>query len=243
MQTMPAVTAHRGWHADGAPKNSIAALERASTGGADMVENDLRQLGDGTIIVHHDDHIGGVPLDQLDRSILDANPQIPTLERWAQRAGELGMTGLIEVKDPGFEREAVEILRRHMPDEHLNFFSFHPAVTKQLRSIVPNRPIGLLSDLQSPALSGAQLVRNAVDARASFVGLNVRQSSNVVLQAVHDANLGATVWTVKTPADHARLLAHPLVTSVISDMPQVATKIRSTIYRNAATAAVRVLHA
>jgi hypothetical protein len=184
----------------------------------------------------------GWPHEELERSVLHSYPHTPPPDQCAQLAGELGMKGLIEVKDPGFEREAVDILRRFKPDADLNFFSFHPEVTRTLHSIVPERPIGLLSDLQEPAKTGAELVADARDAKASFVGLNVRQTSDVVLKAVNDAKLGTTVWTVVTPADHVRLLSHPLVTSVISDAPQVAMSARTALYGDAATAAVRMLH-
>jgi glycerophosphoryl diester phosphodiesterase len=240
-QTMPAVAAHRAWHQDGAPKNSIPALEEAAQHGVDMVENDLRILGDGTIIVHHDAHINGVPLEQLDRSVLAANPHIPTLEAWAKRAGELDVHGLIEIKSGGFEAEALEILRRHMRDEKLTFFSFQPEVVKRMRELVPHRPAGLLSDLASPAVPTTKLVGDARAVGANFLGLNVRQATDEVLAAAHDAKLGVAIWTVVDEADHARLLASPNVTAIISDVPQLALKTRTNIFGREALRAVRML--
>ena len=49
-----AIVAHRGaWH--GAPENSLAAIERAITIGADIVELDIRKSADGELFIMHDD--------------------------------------------------------------------------------------------------------------------------------------------------------------------------------------------
>lgn len=49
-----AVVAHRGaWH--GAPENSLAAIERAISVGADIVELDVRKSADGVLFLMHDD--------------------------------------------------------------------------------------------------------------------------------------------------------------------------------------------
>tara|TARA_R110002051_G_scaffold59802_5_gene109688 strand:+ start:1193 stop:2020 length:828 start_codon:yes stop_codon:yes gene_type:complete len=49
-----AIVAHRGaWH--GAPENSLAAIERAITVGADIVELDVRKSADGVLFLMHDD--------------------------------------------------------------------------------------------------------------------------------------------------------------------------------------------
>ncbi|MCW2927469.1 MAG: glycerophosphoryl diester phosphodiesterase family protein [Thermoleophilia bacterium] len=226
--SMAAVAAHRGWHADGAEKNSIAGLERAVRGGVDSIENDIRRLGDGTIIVHHDATLAGVPLEQLDRSVLAHHPHIPTLDQWAKRAGELGATGLIEFKDGGYEREAMATLRRHMPDSRLQLMSFHADVVAKLRELAPEGPVGLLS--RDPATSADELVRNARAAGASFLGLNISQASEPVLRAADGAGLGVAVWTVDRSEDIARLLADRRVNTVITDAPRLALDLRGALH-------------
>lgn len=50
----PAIVAHRGaWH--GAPENSLAAIERAISVGANIVELDIRKSADGELFIMHDD--------------------------------------------------------------------------------------------------------------------------------------------------------------------------------------------
>lgn len=223
----PGIAAHRAWHQDGAPKNSIAGLEQAARHGVDSVEIDVRRLRDGTLVVHHDATLpDGRLLAEVDRVVLDAYPEIPTLDAWAKRAGELKVIGLIELKESGYEDDVVRTLRRHLTDAQLEFFSFKSAAVRALGRIVPDRPVGLLSDLLAPARTGAELVRDAKLSSATFLGLNVRQTSDDVLDSAYRSGLGVKVWTVDEPADMVRLLGDHRVDTVITDRPALALKIR-----------------
>ena len=225
-----AIAAHRGWHQDGAPKNSIAGLEAAVAHGADTVEIDVRRLLDGTLVVHHDAALpDGRLLADVDARVLAEYPHVPTLEAWAKRAGELGASGLIELKESGYEDQVVATLHRYVAPEKLEFFSFKPAAVRALSRLVPDRPVGLLSDLKSPALTGAQLVANARENHATFLGLNVRQSGDDVLQEARRGGLGVKVWTVDEARDMIRLLASGRVNTVITDRPALAITIRDAL--------------
>jgi glycerophosphoryl diester phosphodiesterase len=238
----PAIAAHRGWHMDGAPENSIAALERAVRGGADRIELDVRRLGDKkrTLVVFHDAKLNGVPLDQLDETVLATHPHIATFEDWARRAGELDAFPLTEIKAPGYESEAISILRRHLPEEHLELMSFNHDAVREMARLVPHRPVGLLSEVQSPAVRGAKLVSDAQQLGATFLGLNVGQTQVPILDSAFRANLGVKVWTVNEPRDVTRLVADPRVDTVITDVPAAALKARD-LARGTASSIVREL--
>ena len=232
----PAIAAHRGWHQDGAPKNSIPALEQAAVNGVDAVEIDVRRLGDGTLVVYHDAALpDGRKLADVDQAVLLGHRDIPTLDAWAKRAGELKVNGLIELKESGYEDDVVRTLRRHMTDGQLEFFSFKSAAVRALSRIVPDRPVGLLSDLQEPAKTGAQLVADARKANANFLGLNVRQSGDDVLFHASRDHLGVKVWTVDLPEDLTRLLDDHRVSTVITDRPALAKEIREHVGQTMAT--------
>lgn len=221
------IAAHRGWHQDGAPKNSIRGLEAAAANGIDAVEIDVRRLRDGTLVVHHDATLpDGRKLADVDLPAISQYAEIPTLDEWAKRAGELHVNGLVELKESGYEQEVVDTLLRHMKRDTLEFFSFKPAATRALSRIVPDRPVGLLSDLKSPARTGARLVQDAVDAKASFLGLNVRQTADDVLTQAIRNHLGVKVWTVDLPEDLMRLIDDYRVSTVITDKPALAKEIR-----------------
>ncbi len=226
----PTISAHRAWHQDGAPKNSIPALDHAVAGGVDSVEIDVRRLGDGTLVVHHDATLpDGRRLADVDSAALAAYPDIPTLDDWARRAGELDAKALVELKESGYEDDVVRTLRRHLTDLQLEFFSFKSAAVRALSRIVPDRPVGLLSELQHPARTGAELVRDAKAASANFLGLNVAQAQDDVLLAAFRDDLGVKVWTVDDPTDLVRLLGDHRVDTVITDRPALALKIREQV--------------
>lgn len=245
---VPAIAAHRGWHAGGAAENSIAALERAAAGGADAVEMDIRRLGDGTLIVHHDASIDGQPLEQLDRSILRRHPQIATLDDWSRRAGELGIRVIAEAKAAGSERATLDALlgttdAPRLDRARLDLLSFEPDAARGFSQLAPDRPVGLNSNPE-PALDGAALVRNARAAGASYLGLNVAQATEPVLEAARRAGMGVSVWTVNDPADLSRLIGDRRVSTVITDVPQLALGIRDAIHGpGAASAGLRLLRA
>ncbi len=225
---MPTIAAHRGWHKDGAPKNSIQALERAAAGGVDAIELDVRRLGDGTLVVHHDAALAdGRLLAAVDRRVLREFPEIPTLDDWARRASELRASALVELKEVGYEAEVVATMRRFLPDERVEYFSFEPDAVRALRRIEPNRPVGLLSRLQHPARTGAELVQDAKAAHATFLGLNVRQTQDDVLRHAAQNDLRVKVWTVDLLEDMWRLSADPRVDTIISDVPDLALRVRN----------------
>lgn len=226
----PAIAAHRGWHQDGATKNSIAALEAAAANGVDSVEIDVRRLRDGTLVVYHDAALpDGRRLADVDRGALARHPDVPTLDSWARRAGELKVNALVELKESGYEDDVVGTLRRYLADGQMEFFSFRSAAVRALSRIVPGRPVGLLSDLREPARTGAQLVQDAKAAKATFLGLNVRQTQDDVLAQASRDELGVKVWTVDAPEDLARLLDDRRVTTVITDKPALAKHIREQV--------------
>ena len=223
---MPAVAAHRGWHAAGAHENSIAALERAVAGGVDFVEIDVQRLRDGTLVVHHDPQLGGRDLAMLDRSALSAHPEVATLDDWSRRAGQLGASVLAETKGAGYEREMLAALDRYVPTDRVRTMSFNPDAVRALHELAPDRPTGLLSDVQQPARAGADLVSDARRAGASFLGLNVGQATDDVLGAAARAGLDVAVWTVNDADDLTRLIADPRVGTVITDAPDLALGLR-----------------
>ncbi|WP_275287813.1 glycerophosphodiester phosphodiesterase family protein [Halomonas elongata] len=70
------IIAHRGSSAQ-APENTIAAIDRALTDGADTIEIDVRLTRDGKVVLHHDASLSRLAgddrrIDELDSSALEA---------------------------------------------------------------------------------------------------------------------------------------------------------------------------
>jgi glycerophosphoryl diester phosphodiesterase len=228
---LTAIAAHRAWHVDGAPKNSMAALEAAAHGGVDSVEIDVRRLGDGTLVVHHDPTMRGRLLATMTVDDLPLDGTVPTLEQWAGRAGELDVRVLAELKEGGYEREVVDTLTRHVPADRIDYFSFREGAVGTLTGLVPDRPVGLLHDPKRisgtmGAIHAHDLAARARQLGASFVGINHLTANDAVLDALHGAGMGIAVWpdssTPETLADVHRLVRDPRVTTFITDRPAFA---------------------
>jgi glycerophosphoryl diester phosphodiesterase len=77
------VFAHRGFHDEAHPENTLAAFQRAVDAGIDGIETDIRASADGTAILFHDRCLpDGVPVSALTRDELSAavGYPVPTLE-------------------------------------------------------------------------------------------------------------------------------------------------------------------
>jgi glycerophosphoryl diester phosphodiesterase len=136
--------AHRGNTEHGAAPNSIDSLEAAAKAKrADAVEMDIQELGDGTLVVYHDGDdakIADGDLERMTKADLDEHPQIPTLEEWSKRAGELDVNVLAEFKGHGYEQEALDTLQRHVDADRLVTMSFDADALRGVRAVDPSVP-------------------------------------------------------------------------------------------------------
>ena len=74
--------AHRGY-IQNLPNNSIPAFRAAIKEGFDMIEMDLQLCGSDEIIIYHDRHIGGFPVETLRyEQIKLRNPNVITLDKF-----------------------------------------------------------------------------------------------------------------------------------------------------------------
>src|ERR1700761_6683718 len=104
------IVAHRGASME-APENTLAAFEKAIELGADMIEFDVRRRTlDGSLVISHD-------------PVRDPAHGLPTLEK-TLRATQGRIQLDVELKEPGCEREAVDLLLGYFPLENFCVTSF-----------------------------------------------------------------------------------------------------------------------
>ena len=112
----PQVVAHRGhWQPEGSAQNSIRALIKADSIGADAVELDVWISADDVLYVNHDPDFNGVTIEKADSKTLsklrltNCEP-LPTLESYLEAARTLKPDLVVEMKthtDPQREDVAV----------------------------------------------------------------------------------------------------------------------------------------
>ncbi|MCL2751573.1 MAG: glycerophosphodiester phosphodiesterase [Firmicutes bacterium] len=148
--------AHRGFHNDDAPENTLAAFGRAIESGY-AIELDVREIDDGTVVVFHDDRLSrltGVDgftsqlkIEELDdMRILKTNCKIPTLAQVLDFvAGRTPL--LIEIKNSnkvgGLEKSVIEILKKYEGDFAVQ--SFNPYSLEYFKKSAPHILRGQLS--------------------------------------------------------------------------------------------------
>ncbi|MCL2370973.1 MAG: glycerophosphodiester phosphodiesterase [Firmicutes bacterium] len=222
--------AHRGfWSAD-IPENSLAACEAAIQKGY-VIEIDLRQLDDGTVVVFHDDslsrmtgkdgYVSSLKKDDLADKILigsEDNPQsIPTLEETLKLID--GRTPLlIEIKNSGkvgfFEQAVIDILATYKGEVAVQ--SFNPYCLKYFSDHAPYILRGQLSSYfkhvkEIGALKRAILKRMKLNniSKPDFIGYDVDYLPNkYVKKYVKKHNVPVIAWTIKSNAEMESALPH-----------------------------------
>jgi len=232
----PLISAHRG----GLPVVGVSAAARygrAIALGVDFVELDVRRTRDGITVVHHDDWT------KSGRAIRDfAYPDLTeelgsealTLDELLDvAAGKVGLH--IDLKEPGYEAEIVEtMLDRCSVDE----FVITSGV-EEIRTIKEGFPqvqagLSIGDDLSGLApwlkarhrLSEIFPHRRIERSRADFMAVHQDLAVLSALRYCERHDIPAWVWTVDEERDIARFLADPRVTTLITNRPDIALRLR-----------------
>jgi glycerophosphoryl diester phosphodiesterase len=241
VRTRPLVIAHRGfsWRA---PENTLASYRLAMEVGAEMAECDVYLSKDGVPVLIHDATLtrttngtGNVKAFTVaELQAFDAGAwkgkefvgeRIPTLEEvLALVKGHMRL--VIEIKEPNIEQEVVNTIKKAgvLPGEVM-IFSFHRSAVEKITQIEPGLPsLWLLSHLPGKKGQRAELLAQAIQIRASAVGLAKKRVDAAFVQMAHERGLPVYVYTVNEEKD-MRMLAKMGVDGLISDRPDLLLKV------------------
>ena len=219
--------AHRGYVAKGV-ENSIEALEGAAEVGADYVEFDIILTKDNKFVVMHDynlkrlvglnkrvqdmnfDEVVGLTIKQGDYT-----SKIPSLEEFVNKAKELNMNLVIELKPHGAEPNNyvdifIEEIKR-LKLENYKFMSLNSKVIEELETKAPNLETGYVIPLQF-----GNFHHSNVD---FFVIEDFSYRDRLVEQAKKE-NKQVFVWTINDPALITKYLQSP-ADAIITDEPEL----------------------
>ena len=219
--------AHRGYVAKGV-ENSIEALEGAAEVGADYVEFDIILTKDNKFVVMHDynlkrlvglnkrvqdmnfDEVVGLTIKQGDYT-----SKIPSLEEFVNKAKELNMNLVIELKPHGAEpNNYVDILIeeiKRLKLENYKFMSLNSKVIEELETKAPTLETGYVIPLQF-----GNFHHSNVD---FFVIEDFSYRDRLVEQAKKE-NKQVFVWTINDPALITKYLQSP-ADAIITDEPEL----------------------
>jgi len=224
--------AHRGASAY-ARENTAAAFEEAIARNADMIELDLRQTSDGVIVLHHDPDVPtpdgkGRPISHMSfaelTGLAEADGQGPATfaDILAQFGDRIAMN--IEIKNGGFEREVVRMLKADPPAFEPVISSFKPEIIKRIKKMDRSIKVGLIvgsKNLDVLSLLARPFIKKLFSG-LEYDNFHLHKSlvSQDVLDGFSDAGYSVYVWTVNDPEEMRRMLRLG-VTGIISDVPDI----------------------
>ena len=219
--------AHRGYVAKGV-ENSIEALEGAAEVGADYVEFDIILTKDNKFVVMHDfnlkrlvglnkrvqdmnfDEVVGLTIKQGDYT-----SKIPSLEEFVNKAKELNMNLVIELKPHGAEPNNyvdifIEEIKR-LKLENYKFMSLNSKVIEELETKVPNLETGYVIPLQ---------FGNFHHSNVDFFVIEDFSYRDRLVEQARKENKQVFVWTINDPALITKYLQSP-ADGIITDEPEL----------------------
>ena len=217
--------AHRGYVAKGV-ENSIEALEGAAEVGANYVEFDIILTKDNKFVVLHDfnlkrlaginkriqdmnfDEVVGLTIKQGDYT-----SKIPSLEEFVNKAKELNMKLVIELKPHGAEpSNYIDILInevKRLKLENYKFMSLNPKVMEELETKAPNLETGYVIPLQ---------FGNFHQSNVDFFVIEDFSYRDRLVEQAKKQNKKVFVWTINDSALITKYLQSP-ADGIITDEP------------------------
>ena len=219
--------AHRGYVAKGV-ENSIEALEGAAEVRADYVEFDIILTKDNKFVVMHDYNLKR--LAGLNKRVQDMNfdevvgltikqgdytSKIPSLEEFVNKAKELNMNLVIELKPHGAEpSNYIDILIdeiKRLKLENYKFMSLNSKVMEELETKAPNLETGYVIPLQ---------FGNFHHSNVDFFVIEDFSYRDRLVDQARKENKQVFVWTINDSALITRYLQSP-ADGIITDEPEL----------------------
>lgn len=219
--------AHRGYIYKGV-ENSIEALEGAAEVGANYVELDILLTKDNKFVVIHDynlkrlagvnkqvkdmnyDEVVGLPIKQGDYT-----SKIPSLEEFVNKAKDLNMKLVIELKPHGGEpSNYVDILIEEIKKlklENYKFMSLNSKVMEELETKAPNLETGYVIPLQ---------FGNFNQSNVDFFVIEDFSYRDRLVEQAKKQNKKVFFWTINDPALITKYLQSP-ADGIITDEPEL----------------------
>ena len=230
----PQIVAHRGhWKPDGSAQNSIRALIKADSVGADAVELDVWISADSVLYVNHDPAFNGVTIekansDELSKLRLANGEPLPTLDSYLEIAKGLRPDIVLEVKthsDPQREDLAVPMIIDMIAEKGLtdrtSYITFSRNSFDNLVAM-SGRPVQFLSAADPDML-------NNIGGSGADYHISAFRSNPEWIKRIHDLGLTVNIWTVDTPADIQWCINHG-ADYITTDEPELAMQLVDQAY-------------
>jgi glycerophosphoryl diester phosphodiesterase len=234
------------------PENTLRSLAKAIELGVDLVEFDVLDLLDGTLVLAHSDDLlevshGAVAGSVRAQSLADlrrAAPELPTLDDALGflAASERPVGVHVDLKWHGYEEPVVAALRRHGLVERSLVSTVHPSSLRAIARFEPAIARGLTYPYDRRGLSRRKVLVPATlgvlaglrrslpfrigsllaRAEATAAVLQYRVVTHAAVRRCHALGAPVFAWTVDSPAV-LRRLARAGIDGVITNDPRIFT--------------------
>ncbi len=231
------------------PENTLRSLARAAELGCDLVEFDVLDLSDGTLVLAHSDDLlevshGAAPGRVRTKSLAalrEVAPELPTFDEALELLGGLDPIGLqVDLKDAGFEQAVAQTLRRHGLVERSIVSTHRVTSLIRLRQAEPSLARGLTYPADRYGLSkrrwlapaagtATATLRTALPRRiqamlrragASVAMLHFSVVSRAAVERAHAFGASVFAWTIDDRPLLERMVAAG-VDGVITNDPRI----------------------
>lgn len=196
------------------PENTIPSFDKALKNGAHGFELDVRQTSDHKLVVVHGSVVGSKSVqsstyDEIRN--LDNGFEIPLLEEVLKKFGKIAYLD-IELKLPGFEEAAIELLRAYADPERTLISAFDTDSLAKVQDLFPELQLGYI-------YNRTQDEEARHNCSIEVVIPQFRLASRELITEVHEEGLKVFAWTVNDDNEIERLLELG-VDGIISDYPE-----------------------
>jgi glycerophosphoryl diester phosphodiesterase len=202
-------------------ENTLESFRKAIELGANAVELDVRTSNDAQLIISHDDNLKRVfgkdvrlseaTLEELKQ--LTGN-RIATLEEALHFIGRKVEKILLELKEFGYERKVLDVIRKEKLEDRVIIVSFHEEVLAHVRTLDKKIETGLIySKFKKP-------IDAALKLNAQYLVPLYRFVHRRDIAKAHKKNLKVIVWTINATMEAQNYIAKD-VDGIASDKPDI----------------------
>jgi len=202
-------------------ENTLESFARAITLGANALELDVRQSKDGRLIVCHDDNLKRVfgidlPVGQASLNELKhaTRGKIKTHEESLDFIGTRVERILVELKEPGYERQVLDRILNKKLAGRVIVVSFHERALAAIRKLDTKIETGLIyAKFKNP-------VEAALKLDAQYLLPLYRFVHTKDVEKAHKNRLKVIVWTINTKEEAMKFVAKG-VDGIATDRPDI----------------------
>ncbi len=211
------IIGHRG--ASGHLENTIPSFELALEQGADGFELDVRESGDGQLVVVHDSVVGSHAVKSSPYKVFcdtEDGSRIPLLEDVLKQFG--GKTFLdIELKETGFEQKAIDLIKKYSNETKVLISGFDCDMLNKVHELSPHIELGFI-------YNRTQDEESRHNSPIDYVIPQFRLASRELISEIHEEDLQVYAWTVNEVSEMERLISLG-VDGIITDEPALLAKL------------------